>query len=408
VTVLLPDGENELEGILGSEAVRAGIVPVVRLSSGDVVAVEVVVAGPPGSSLADPDLMESAARDMELVAELDAARWAGAASSVAEADLPPGLPVLIKVGTQTLLQVPGPEELGIDDGVLVLPQDALLSHPARIVRLVDHARALGWSIGVDRVGADPRGLALLPLLEPELIVLDPSVLRGPNGQAKAQLVHAVAAHAEETGAVVMAAGIDSTTEHRAALALGATIGRGRHHRRAHWDQRRRFLELPVVPRRTVRASAPFALAAAGREELVVNKRLLIEMSKYLEMAAQNVQPVLLLGTFQHVRHFTPHTALRWEYVSGVAALAAAYGEEMPARPASGVRGIALDREDPVCSEWTVVVLAPHFAAALSALDMNDTGDDMHRRFRSVLSHDRALVVSIARTLLSRIPDNSAS
>ncbi|MTD14979.1 EAL domain-containing protein [Nakamurella sp. YIM 132087] len=404
MSVLLPDGDNQLEDIFGSEAVRTGLVPVVRLSDRQVVAVEVVVAGPAGSALADPDLLESAARDTGMTAELDAARWSGAAATIAGAELPAGLPVLIKVDAETLLQAPDPADLGVDRGVLVLPQDALLGHPARIVRLVDHARAQGWSIGVDRVGQDARGLALLPLLEPDLLILQPEAIAGSGDLATAQLVHAVAAHAERTGAVVMAAGVDDAGRHRAAQAMGATVGRGRHHVRARWDARHRFLQLGDEPRRRTRASSPYALAAAGREELLADKRLLIEMSKYLEMAAQSVQPVLMLGTFQHVRHFTPHTALRWEYVAGVAALAAAFGEGIGPRPATGVRGVDLDPDDPVRGEWTVLVLAPHFASVLSARDLGDGGPDLERRFRYVLSHDRDLVVSIARALLTRVPD----
>jgi len=48
------------------------------------------------------------------------------------------------------------------------------------------------------------------------------------------------------------------------------------------------------------------------------------------------------------------------------------------------------------------VLGPHFAGALVAMDLGDTGPDMDRRFGYALTYDRPTVVEAARTLTRRV------
>jgi hypothetical protein len=48
------------------------------------------------------------------------------------------------------------------------------------------------------------------------------------------------------------------------------------------------------------------------------------------------------------------------------------------------------------------VVGPHRAAALVARDLGDTGPQSERRFDFALTHDRALVVETARSLLGRL------
>ena len=57
--------------------------------------------------------------------------------------------------------------------------------------------------------------------------------------------------------------------------------------------------------------------------------------------------------------------------------------------------------DPLCAEWTVVVLGPHTAAALLGRERtdNDSAADDDRRFDFVVTYDRSLVTMAARNLL---------
>ena len=64
--------------------------------------------------------------------------------------------------------------------------------------------------------------------------------------------------------------------------------------------------------------------------------------------------------------------------------------------ASGAR---LGTDDPLRGEWNVIAVGPHQAAALVARDLGDTGAEPDRRFDFAVTHDRALVVEAARSLL---------
>jgi DICT domain-containing protein len=56
----------------------------------------------------------------------------------------------------------------------------------------------------------------------------------------------------------------------------------------------------------------------------------------------------------------------------------------------------------LAGEWTVVVVGSHYAGALIAKDLGDTGPERDRRFEFLVSHDRTLVLDAARSLLSRL------
>ena len=83
---------------------------------------------------------------------------------------------------------------------------------------------------------------------------------------------------------------------------------------------------------------------------------------------------------------------------------------LPALPTQGVRGAPLSSDDPLCEEWDIVVLSPHFAAALIARECEGgevrTGDE--RRFEFVLTYDRATVIRAAASLMSRVDGERAN
>jgi DICT domain-containing protein len=75
---------------------------------------------------------------------------------------------------------------------------------------------------------------------------------------------------------------------------------------------------------------------------------------------------------------------------------------MPVTPVAGVRGADLAPDDPLRGEWDLVVIGPHFAAALVAKDCGDGGPDAQRRLDLVITHDRDLVIRAAEPLLRRL------
>jgi DICT domain-containing protein len=76
---------------------------------------------------------------------------------------------------------------------------------------------------------------------------------------------------------------------------------------------------------------------------------------------------------------------------------------LPDEPAPGVRGAALDATERFSGEWTVTAVGRHYFAALIARDLGDVDvPDADRRFEFILTHDRRLVVSAARSLMRRV------
>jgi EAL domain-containing protein (putative c-di-GMP-specific phosphodiesterase class I) len=103
---------------------------------------------------------------------------------------------------------------------------ALTDRPAELLAAVARLRRLGVGIALDDVGADPRSLALMPFLAPEVIKLDLALVQGKPSRRTAAIVHAVSAESERTGALVLAEGIETEAHRQTALALGARYGQG--------------------------------------------------------------------------------------------------------------------------------------------------------------------------------------
>jgi DICT domain-containing protein len=134
-----------------------------------------------------------------------------------------------------------------------------------------------------------------------------------------------------------------------------------------------------------------------------DKRLLLALSLQLEhQAAALGDSALIVSAFQTDERFTPLTRRRYTLLGADAAFVAALGVGMDAEPAPGVRGAALSEDDVLRGEWSVAVLGPHFAAALVAVDLGDTGPEMERRFDFALTYDRDLVVEAASALMRRV------
>jgi DICT domain-containing protein len=68
----------------------------------------------------------------------------------------------------------------------------------------------------------------------------------------------------------------------------------------------------------------------------------------------------------------------------------------------------LSADDPLRSEWDVVVVGAHFAGAFVARDLGDQGGiDADRRFEFFVTYDRELVLEAARALMVQIVPESA-
>ncbi|WP_432498214.1 EAL domain-containing protein [Kineococcus gypseus] len=406
-------GLTGIREVLGTRGVRSVFQPIVELHSGDVVAYEALARGPVGP-LERPDQLFAAARAAGALAELDRACRAAAFRGAVESGLLAPLTLFVNVEPEVLDAAPMDELLALAEDapgqlrvVVEITERALAARPAELLRTVAHVRRLGWGVALDDVGADAMSLAFMPLVQPDVVKLDLRLVQQRPGADVAEIMHAVNAYAQASGAAVLAEGIEDERHLVMARALGASLGQG-------WLFGRpgpapvpgaRTAELllpPPVPLADA-TSSPFALLPAGTPLRRSPKSLLIELSKQLEREALRIGPIsVVASTFQEARHFTPATAGRYRDLVERTGFVCALGEGLPAEPLPGLRGAALAPGDAVRGEWDVVVLGPHFAVALLARDLGDTGTDAERTFEYALTYDRPTVVAAAHALLSRV------
>jgi len=373
---------------------------------------EALSRGPAGTALERPDLLFAAARRGRRLRDLDIACRAAALTAAKAAGLTEPYRLFINAEPEALDGWrPDPEHEHLPlTVVLELTERALTSQPAQLLQTVARVRALGWGIALDDVGADPASLALLPLVQPDVIKLDLALVQGRASAHIAAVVNAVHAEAERSGTVVLAEGIETEQHLRTARAFGATVGQGWYFGRpgrlpTPLPAFAAAAPLAVVPRRAgTDDPSPFDLAAAvDRPVRDADKRLLIEISKQLEtMAVAAGDSAIVLAAFQDATFFTPATRRRYAGLVRSCSFVAALGRGMPAEPLPGLRGAVISPGDPLLGEWDIAVLGPHFAACLVARDLGDTGPDMTRRFEFILSHDRELTIRVAASLMSRV------
>gem|GEM_PF-518857 len=403
---------GELERILDERDLTAAFQPIVEIVSGDVVAYEALARGPEGSPLQRPDRLFATAAAAGRVAELD---WLCRATAVQAAfDARLGRSAALFLNCEpSVVGSPCPEEHRAVweraerelDLVLEITERAVTDRPAELVRVVGEHRAAGRGIALDDLGADVRSLALLPLVAPDVIKLDLSLVQDRPSTDQAAIVSAVAHEHERTGAQVLAEGIENEQHLAVARTLGATLGQGWHWGRPGPLRPQRdsgTLQRRVHAVRRV-GDTPFEVVTAERSTAHATKSLLLPMSHHLEHRALRIgEGAVILSAFQDVKHFTPKTVRRYETLARGASLVAALGVGLGHEPVPGVRGAWIEEDDPLAGEWSVVVLGPHFAGALVAQDLGDSGPDRERRFDFAMVYDRGLVIAAAQTLLSRI------
>jgi diguanylate cyclase (GGDEF)-like protein/PAS domain S-box-containing protein len=405
---------STIDEVLRARGVHSLYQPIVELGTGAVVAYEALARGPQGP-LHTPDALFAAARSAGRLAELDALCRSAALRGAVAAELGPPLTVFVNVEPEVLESAPLDELLAIattaPDGLRVvveITERALATRPADLLRAIERVREVGWGIALDDVGAESMSLAFMPLLRPDVVKLDLRLVQQRPGPAVAEIMNAVNGHAERTGALILAEGIEDEAHLAMAHALGASLGQGWHFGRpgatAVADRPVGQLVLPTSGVLGGDAeTSPFSLLPEGTQLRTAPKALLIELSKHLERQAMRLgETCVVAATFQESRHFTPATALRYRDLVARTGFVCALGADLPVEPLPGVRGAHLAAADPVRGEWDVVVLSPHFSAALLARDLGDGGPDLERRYEYALTYERRTVEQAGVSLVARV------
>lgn len=404
---------SALNRIIDEGLITPAFQPLIDLYTGEVLGFEALARGPEGD-LERPDLLFAAARSERLLVELDRVCRRAAVASAQRAGLGTASTLFVNVepdavgldpdeSSAELAQLPDDIRL-----VVEITERALTSRPANLLPTIERLRSHGIGIALDDVGVDRRSLALMPFLRPDVIKLDLRLTQDKPSADIAEVHNAVHAHAERTGALVVAEGIETEQHAERARAMGASVGQGWLFGRPGPLPEKTHDPRAVIPifqpAADDSAATPFRSIEGLRPRRRGPKRLLLEISRELERQAATLgENAVLLSTFQHARHFTPVQARLYEKLAGSLAFVGALGQEMPAIPVPGVRGATLAPRDPLVREWDIIVVAPHFAAAFTALDLGDLDvPDLERRFDFQLTHDRDLAVRAARSMMARI------
>ena len=214
-------------------ALRPVLQPVIDLDANAVAGYEALARVGDGFPQLSPAQMFGWMRRNQKTNELDWACRCAAFRTALDQGLAPPMPILVNA-EPSALDSSAPVSLLEDLQrarrqlriVVELTERELADNPVQLFRVVDSMRALGWEIAVDDVGAEPISLALLPLLEPDVIKLDRALIVDPTRSEHARTVLAVAAESERTGAAVIAEGIETLEQLEVARAIGARYAQG--------------------------------------------------------------------------------------------------------------------------------------------------------------------------------------
>jgi DICT domain-containing protein len=140
------------------------------------------------------------------------------------------------------------------------------------------------------------------------------------------------------------------------------------------------------------------------------KRELLAASRAVERTALGSGATSVLVTFQDKRHLTEASRAAYGRLArqGAQVHAFARGLTSDYRPDSqGLVHVALMPDDPLVSEWDIVVEGPAGSTAFVARDLDPgaevVGADLDRPFSWTQTEDPAVVAEVAAALRARIP-----
>ncbi len=403
------DLRSPLAELLRGGALRPVFQPIVDLGTGEVAGYEALARGPAGSPLESPAAMFSAAREAGRLAELDSACRSAALAAARTADLRAPSSLWLNVEPEAVddwrgaaLPTAGPRL------VLEVTERELALKPAELLEAVMTLRRQGAAIALDDVGADPRSLALLPFVAPEVVKLDMHLVRTEPTEEILRGLGTIHAWAARAGARILAEGLETPEHLEQARRLGATLGQG-------WLFGRPA-PLPAAPplpaRRAVallrrrldeERGTPFEIGERDSRPEVGTKRELFAISRGLERHAESLSdPAVVLVCFQSARRFTPTMATRYRALAARAAFVGVFGTGLGREPVTGVRGADLRENERLAGEWNVCVVGAGESRALLARDLGDDGPDVERRFAYLVTEDPEVVLPAARSLMRRI------
>ena len=289
--------------------------------------------------------------------------------------------------------------------VFELTERQLLAHPQALLEKVAAIRADGIAVAVDDVGAHPDSLAVLDIVDPDIVKLDVTMIQNCAQRDRAITLTGVLAHQERTGALIIAEGVETDEDLEQALAMGAHLAQGyRFGQAAPLDRRHRATgPAPRVRGERPRGASAHSAADDDRVPLrVARKDVVAAFSRHIEeQARHSVDRPMVLAALQRAEDFSNDSRHLYQDLAATSPLVVVLGRDVPADLGGGVRGVELQPGDPLCEEWVVVTLGADTCRALVARELTARHNG-EQRFEFLITSDRALVTRAARSLLSRV------
>ena len=394
--------------VMSARGITSVYQPVVALADGEVVGYEALARGPSGTVWETPDMLVTYAAGVGRLPELDWICRAAACRGALAAGLPRGVPLFINVEPASS-RVPCPPDLRgvIDEAsarfeiVSEVTERALARDPAGLLAAIGALRGRSSRIALDDVGADPSSQAFMPLMHPDVIKLDRSIVQHPEDRYSQDVVRVARNQADRTGAVIIAEGIETPEHLGTARSFGATLGQGYLFGRPGSLPRNVAVphrRLPVLKVSDEEGDTPFTVASRHVAPMTVDRAGVATAIQKLERRAiRTGRPGFLLSTFLEMDGFEEARA-RYARLAGHRIITVVYAQDMPVDPGSELRGCPLTPHEPLAREWDVVASShPHTAGVFSR---QCTGDPEH--FELIATDDRDVVLAAARPLIRRL------
>ncbi|MEV0718783.1 EAL domain-containing protein [Asanoa sp. NPDC050611] len=398
--------DAEIDAVLVGRLVEPLFQPVVSLADERPVGFEALARGPAGRLHQAPALFAAAARAGKST-ELDWLCAEAAGRRYREADLP-GLALFVNLNPDTLATDPPAHlveayaELTQErDLVLEITEQSVMREPARLLDAVLDARRRTARIALDDIGAEPASLAAMPLINPDIIKLDRSIIQSRSSSwAVSQVVNAVLDEAHRRKAQILAEGIETPEHVAVARSLGATLGQGfLFGRPGPLPDRVRPSEheLARVAPRHVARSTPFEVLAKTSEVHTTSAELFASMAGHVEnQATQTTSPAILTVNVGD-GDYDDESRIRHTYLTNRGLDVFVLGTRVPHDLGGRIRGIPLAGDDPLTGERTVLFVGSRHGSA--AFARRGPGDALE----AGACYDPEHVIEAMLTLVNRLP-----
>jgi hypothetical protein len=143
---------------------------------------------------------------------------------------------------------------------------------------------------------------------------------------------------------------------------------------------------------------PYEIVTAVETVRTAEKRALIAVTRGLEREALLDPPRVLAATFQDARFVTPQTREVYAQLAEQGTDVRLHARGLQAWLAPGVRGVAVDDDEPVVDEWSLVMPCEQHPAVFVATDGVPGGADGALSYTWALSRDPDVVRACAHAL----------